>query len=141
MQNRLRFPLEVIDETRKAVGEDFPILVKMNLSDGFKGGLTIDESIEVAKALEQAGVDALILSGGFTSKTPFYLMRGDIPIWSMAKAEKNWLQKIAIATFGRFIIRKYEFNENFFLPLALKVREAVKMPLVYVGGVISKAWN
>lgn len=139
LQNRLRFPLEVIEEIRRAIGEDFPILVKMNLSDDFKGGLTIDESIEIAKALEQAGVDALILSGGFTSKTPFYLMRGDIPIWSMAKAEKNWLQKIAIATFGRFIIRKYEFNENFFLPLALQVREAVKLPLVYVGGVISKA--
>ena len=58
------------------------------------------------------------------------------PPW---KAEKNWLQKIAIVTFGRFIIRKYKFNENFFLPLALKVREAVKMPLVYVGGVMSSS--
>jgi 2,4-dienoyl-CoA reductase-like NADH-dependent reductase (Old Yellow Enzyme family) len=139
LQNRLRFPLEVIIETRKAVGEDFPILVKMNLSDDFKDGLTIEESIEIAKSLEKNGVDALILSGGYTSKTPFYLMRGGIPIWSMAKAEKNWLQKMAIVTFGRFIIRKYKFNENFFLPLALKVREAVQMPLVYVGGVISSS--
>jgi len=138
LENRLRFPLGIISEIRKSMGEEFPILIKMNLSDNFKGGLTIEESVKIAKALEQAGVDALILSGGITSKTPFYLMRVGIPIWSMAKAEKNWLQKIAIATFGRFIIRRYEFNENFFMPLALKVREAVKMPLVFVGGVISK---
>ena len=138
LENRMRLPLEVIAETRQAVGEEFPILVKMNLSDGFKGGFTIADSIEVAKALEQAGVDALILSGGYTSKTPFYLMRGDIPIWDMTKVEKNWLQKIAIASFGRFIIRKYDFSENFFIPLALKVRKAVKMPLVYVGGVVSR---
>ncbi len=138
LENRMRLPLEVIAETRNAVGEDFPILVKLNLSDGFKGGFTIVDSIEVAKALEYAGVDALILSGGYTSKTPFYLMRGDIPIWDMTKVEKNWLQKIAIASFGRFIIRKYDFTENFFMPLALQVRKAVQLPLVYVGGVVSR---
>lgn len=139
LENRMLLPLEVIAEIRKAIGEDFPILVKMNLSDGYKGGLTIDDAVEVAKAMEKAGVDALVLSGGYTSKTPFYLMRGDIPIWGMAKSEKNFLQKIAIVSFGRFIIRKFNFEENFFLPLAKKIREAVKMPLVYIGGVVSKS--
>ncbi len=139
LENRMRLPLEVIAETRKAIGEDFPIIVKLNLTDGFKGGLTIEDSIEVSKTLEQAGVDALVLSGGYTSKTPFFLMRGDIPIWDMTKAEKNVLQKVAIFSFGRFIIRKFDFEENFFLPLARRIRAAVKMPLIYVGGVISKS--
>ena len=139
LENRMRFPLKVISETRQATGEDLPIIVKLNLSDGFKGGLTITDSIEVAKALEQAGVDALILSGGYTSKTPFYLMRGDIPVKDMRKAEHNVLQKLAIASFGKIIIRKYPFEENFFLPLARQIRESVKMPLIYVGGVISKS--
>lgn len=139
LEKRMRLPLEVIAETRKAIGEDFPIIVKLNLSDGFKGGLTIEDSIEISKALEQAGVDALVLSGGYTSKTPFFLMRGEIPIWDMTKAEKNVLQKIAIFSFGRFIIRKFDFEENFFLPLAKKIRAAVKMPLIYVGGVVSKS--
>lgn len=139
LENRMRLPLEVIAETRKAIGEEFPIIVKMNLSDGFKGGLTNEDAIEVAKALENAGVDALVLSGGYTSKTPFYLMRGEIPIWDMAKVEKNVLQKIAIVSFGRFIIRKFDFEENFFLPFAKKIRKAVKMPLIYIGGVISKS--
>ena len=139
LEKRMRLSLEVITETRQAVGEDFPIIVKLNLSDGFKEGLTIEDSIEVAKALEQSGVDALVLSGGYTSKTPFYLMRGEIPVWDMTKVEKNILQKIAIGSFGRLIIRKYAFTENFFMPLARQVRKAVKMPLVYVGGVVSKS--
>jgi len=139
LENRMRFPLEVITETRQAIGEDFPIIVKLNLSDGFNGGLSIEDSVEVAKAFEQSGVDALVLSGGYTSKTPFYLMRGDIPVWDMTKVEKNVLQKMAIASFGWFIIRKYAFIENFFMPLARQVRKEVKMPLIYVGGVVSRS--
>jgi 2,4-dienoyl-CoA reductase-like NADH-dependent reductase (Old Yellow Enzyme family) len=135
--NRLRFPLEVIEAIRKSVGDSFPVLCKINLDDGFRGGLTITESMEVARSLQKAGVDALVLSGGFTSLTPYYLMRGDVPLWEMIKAEKDIPIKLAMALFGKAIIRRYEFEENFFLPLALKVREAVTMPLAYLGGVCS----
>jgi len=137
LENRMRFPLEVVDSVRKAIGEDIPILCKINLSDGFKGGLEIGEAVEFAKKLEQAGVDALVLSGGFTSKTPFYLMRGDVPLREMIRAERQIRHKAAFAVFGRFIIGKYEFSENFFMPLAVKIRQAVKMPLAYLGGVVS----
>jgi 2,4-dienoyl-CoA reductase-like NADH-dependent reductase (Old Yellow Enzyme family) len=137
LENRMRFPLEVIDSVRKAIGEDVPVLSKINLSDGFIGGLEISETVEIAKRLEQAGMDALVLSGGFTSKTPFYLMRGDVPLREMIRAEKQIQHKAAFAVFGRIIIGKYKFSENFFMPLALKIRQAVKMPLVYLGGVIS----
>lgn len=137
LENRMRFPLEVVGAVREAIGEEVPVVCKINLSDGFKGGLDINESIELAIALEKAGVDALVLSGGFTSKTPFYLMRGDVPLKEMIKAEKQWQHKAAFAVFGRFIIGKYEFKENFFMPMALQIRKAVKMPLAYLGGVIS----
>jgi 2,4-dienoyl-CoA reductase-like NADH-dependent reductase (Old Yellow Enzyme family) len=137
LMNRLRFPLEVAEDIRKAVGDDFPVLCKINMDDGFKGGLTITESIEVARTLQKAGVDALVLSGGFTSLTPYYLMRGEVPLWEMMKAEKDIPIKLAMALFGKAIIRKYEFEENFFLPLARKIREAVTLPLAYLGGVSS----
>jgi 2,4-dienoyl-CoA reductase-like NADH-dependent reductase (Old Yellow Enzyme family) len=137
LENRMRFPLEVVTDIINAVGSDYPVICKINLNDDFKGGLTPEESIFVAKELEKAGVAALALSGGYTSKTPFYLMRGDIPLWNMVKAENNFLQKLVMAVFGRMIIRKYEFRENFFLPLAKKVRAQLKLPLVYVGGVCS----
>jgi 2,4-dienoyl-CoA reductase-like NADH-dependent reductase (Old Yellow Enzyme family) len=137
LRNRMRFPLLVLERVRNAVGQDFPILCKLNLEDGFRGGILIQESVEVARALENAGADGLVLSGGFTSKTPFYLMRGEIPLMQMVRAEKKILQKIGMAVLGRFIIRKYPFEENFFLPLAIQVREAVSMPLIYLGGVLS----
>jgi 2,4-dienoyl-CoA reductase-like NADH-dependent reductase (Old Yellow Enzyme family) len=137
LENRMRFPLEVVESVRKAVGEGFPILCKLNLSDDFSGGQTISESIEAAKLLQSSPADALVLSGGFTSRTPFYLMRGNVPLWQMIKAERTLAMKLAMGVFGKFIIRKYEFEENFFLPLARKIREAVDMPLVYLGGVIS----
>lgn len=137
LENRMRFPLEVVAAVRKEIGEDVPIICKTNLSDGFRGGLTIDESVILSLALEAAGVDALVLSGGFTSKTPFYLMRGDVPLWRMIKAERQWQHKAAFAVFGKFVIGKYKFTENFFMPLSSQIRKAVKMPLVYIGGVVS----
>ena len=136
--NRLRFPLEVVEAVRRAVGEDYPIFCKINLEDGFRNGLTINDAVEVAKALEKAGVDALVLSGGFTSITPFYLMRGDVPMREMIKAERDVAQKMAMALFGKFIMRRFAFEENFFMPMALKIREAVTMPLAYLGGVSSR---
>jgi len=139
LENRMRFPLEVVQKVRNEVGEGYPILCKINLSDGFKGGLVLRESIEVAKYLEAAGVNALVLSGGFTSRTPFYLMRGGIPVKDMIKVEKDKLQKLALLLFGRFIIKRYTFEENFFLPMARKLRTQVKIPLVYLGGVTSTA--
>ncbi len=137
LENRMRFPLEVVDAVRVAVGDGVPVICKINLDDGFKGGLTIEESVILARELEKAGVDLLVLSGGFTSKTPFYLMRGDVPLWRMIKAERQWQHKAAFAVFGKFVIGKYRFEENFFLPLARKIREAVQMPLAYLGGVVS----
>lgn len=137
LENRMRFPLEVVKGVRQAVGDGVPVICKINLSDGFRGGLQIRDSILLAQALEKAGVDLLVLSGGFTSKTPFYLMRGDVPLWRMIRAERQWQHKAAFAVFGKFIIGKYKFEENFFLPLARQIRQAVKMPLAYLGGVIS----
>ncbi len=137
LQNRARFALEVVDAVRLVVGEDVPVLCKLNLEDGFKNGFSLTDCIDTVKMLEGHGVDAVILSGGFTSLTPFYLMRGEIPLKEMVESEPNYLQKAALRFFGRAIIRKYEFSGNFFLPLTKQLRKRTDMPLVYVGGVIS----
>jgi len=139
LENRMRFPLEIIHKVRDAVGDGFPILCKINLSDGYKGGLDIDESEKIALLLEKHGVNALVLSGGFTSRTPFYLMRGGIPIKDMIQVEKDHIQKMALRLFGRMIIKEYSFEENFFLPLARRIRAKVSMPLVYLGGISSSS--
>ncbi len=138
LENRVRFPLEVYQKVAEKVGKDFPILVKLNLSDGFKGGFSLADCQYVAKKLENLGCAALVLSGGFTSRTPFYLMRGAIPLRGMIKNGTSLAEKITMALFGPFIIKKYKFTPNFFLEQAKTIRKTVKMPLVYLGGVDSK---
>jgi len=139
LENRLRFPLEVVRAVRAAVGPTFPVLAKMNLSDGFEGGLTIDEAVEVARQLEKNGVDALVMSGGFVSRSALFLMRGERPLKQMVQVEKSWLQKGALAVLGPFLVPKVPFTPMFFLEDAKKIRAAVKLPLVLLGGITDKA--
>ena len=137
LDNRMRLPLAVVERVRAAVPSGFPILAKTNLRDGFRGGLEVAESIGVAQRLEAAGVTALVLSGGFTSKTPFYLFRGPRPLKEMIEVEKSWPQKLALRLFGSYIIKAYPFTEMFFLEDARHIRQAVRMPLVLLGGILS----
>ena len=46
------------------MGADFPVLIKMNSEDFVPGGLTVDDMLESAALLAEAGVDAIELSGG-----------------------------------------------------------------------------
>ena len=115
------------------------MLCKVNLRDGFRGGLELAESVQVARWLEARGADALVLSGGFVSKNPFYLFRGERPLWPMIVAAKNPAFKLALALFGWLVIRSSPFEPLYFLPLAREVRRAVRMPLVLLGGLKSRA--
>jgi 2,4-dienoyl-CoA reductase-like NADH-dependent reductase (Old Yellow Enzyme family) len=117
---------------------DFPILVKLNLSDGFRNGFTLEDCKYVARELEKSACSAIVLSGGFTSKSPFYLMRGKVPLWGMIKNGSNLAEKLTMTFFGPLIIKKYRFKENFFLEQAREIRKSVNMPLVYLGGVDSR---
>ena len=137
LENRMRFPASVVKHVRETVGPDFPILIKMNLRDGFKGGLELEEAIEVARRFEAEGASALILSGGFTAKTPFYMMRGRIPRKEWLQGQKSLLEKVALRLFGRLFVQTYPFEELFFLEDSRKVREAVSIPLVLIGGICS----
>jgi 2,4-dienoyl-CoA reductase (NADPH2) len=56
LEGRLRFPLEVVRQTREAVGTDFIIIFRLSLIDLVEGGSTWEEVITLAKALEEAGV-------------------------------------------------------------------------------------
>ena len=136
--NRSRFPLRLVAQVISAVGPDFPVLVKLNLHDGFKKGFSLNDCINVSKDLEKIGCSAIVLSGGFTSKTPFYLMRGKVPLKGMIKNASSLAEKLTMALFGPLIIKAYPFKANFFLAQAIKVRQAVGLDLVYLGGVDSK---
>lgn len=137
LDNRLRLPLAVLERVRRAVGPQVPLIAKTNLRDGFRGGLELDDAIGIARRLAAAGIDAIELSGGFTSRSPFYLFRGKRPLREMIEVEKSRLQKLTLRWLGTRIIREYPFEELFFLPLARQVRAAVDVPLVLLGGALS----
>ncbi|MHB8829718.1 MAG: NADH:flavin oxidoreductase, partial [Syntrophales bacterium] len=67
IENRARFLIEALRAIRLSVGNDYPVLVKMNVSDFIDGGLTLDDSLAVASLLAEEGIDAIELSGGFLS--------------------------------------------------------------------------
>ncbi|MBE0648188.1 MAG: NADH:flavin oxidoreductase [Bacteroidales bacterium] len=137
-ENRARFMIEVIREVMKAAGNDLAVVVKMNLRDGFKGGMEIREAIEVATILESEGVHGLVLSGGFTNKAPMYVMRGRMPVGVMAASLKQdkWMKPF-LKYFGNLLMKPEPFSEGYFLEDALRIRESVKLPVVYVGGLVS----
>lgn len=139
LANRMRFMKMCMEEVMKAAGSDMAVLVKMNMRDGFKGGMETDETLEVARTLQdECGVHALVLSGGFVSRAPMYVMRGAMPIRTMTHYMPwGWLP-VGVRMAGRLMIPSEPFKEAYFLEDALKFRAALKMPLVYVGGLISR---
>lgn len=139
LENRMRFMDMVMDEVMKAAGNETAVLVKMNMRDGFKGGMDIDESLQVAKRLVDDGAQALVLSGGFVSKAPMYVMRGTMPIKTMTHYMTCWWLKWGVRMAGRMMIPTIPFKEAYFLEDALRFRkEITQIPLVYVGGLVAR---
>ena len=136
--NRARFLLEVIREVLSSCGSSMTVVVKMNLQDGFSNGGGLDEAMKVATLLETEGVHGLVLSGGFVSKAPMYVMRGSMPVGVMARHIKNPWMKVGTWLFGRFLMKPEPFKEGYFLEDALKIRSIVKLPLIFVGGMTSR---
>jgi 2,4-dienoyl-CoA reductase-like NADH-dependent reductase (Old Yellow Enzyme family) len=64
VENRARALLEVLQKVRAEVGPEYPVLVKMNCQDFLPEGLELENSIQVAFELQEAGTDAIELSGG-----------------------------------------------------------------------------
>ena len=139
LENRMRFANDVLRQLRLALGNEYPILVKMNIRDGMKGGLEPEEAATAAKMFATSGASALIPSSGFTSKPPFYMLRGSLPIKEMVQNQQNFLNKLGLLLFGKFLVQKYTFNSMFLLDGANKIRQAVNIPVIYIGGAVSKS--
>jgi 2,4-dienoyl-CoA reductase-like NADH-dependent reductase (Old Yellow Enzyme family) len=138
LEKRMRFMRACMASVKAAARDDIAVLVKMNMRDGFDGGVELPEAIQIARALELSGADALILSGGFVSRSPMYVMHGSMPTKVMAKLMPQWWLRALVGTFGGMLIASVPYRDTYFLQDALQIREATRMPLVYVGGVSSR---
>ena len=91
--------------------------------------------------MERLGVHALVLTAGFVSKAPMEVMRGAMPLKTLRyymDSKKFWWLKAGLALFGRKMIPTVPFSEGYFLEDAKKFREELKLPLIYVGGMVSR---
>lgn len=138
LENRMLFMQMVMEEVMKQAGNDMGVIVKTNTRDGFRGGLEIDDCITVARELENLGAHALVLSGGFVSKAPMYVMRGEMPIRCMTHYMRQLWLKYGVRLAGRFMIPSEPFRPLFFLEDALRFRKELKGTLIYVGGVVDR---
>ena len=141
LENRMRFMKMCLEEVMEAAYKtNTAVLVKHNMEDGFKSGIQIPESIEIAKEIEKFNVNGIVLTSGFVSRAPMAVMRGRIPTKTMGyyMGWNEWLQKIVVSLFGQWMIKDYKFEECFFLENAKKFRAELKGPLVYVGGLVSR---
>ena len=75
LKNRIRFAKEIVVAIKEKVGKRYPVIFRLSGEDFVEDGLKIDESVEIAKELEKAGVDAFNVSPGWhESRTPIMLM-------------------------------------------------------------------
>jgi 2,4-dienoyl-CoA reductase-like NADH-dependent reductase (Old Yellow Enzyme family) len=107
IENRCRFLLETYRAVRSAAGPDFPVMVKLNGSDNLAGGLSAEDGLYAAKALDTEGIDCIEVSGG----TP-------------ASGDKSP---------ARMKIDSPD-KEAYNLSLAGHIRTAVTCPIMVVGG-------
>jgi 2,4-dienoyl-CoA reductase-like NADH-dependent reductase (Old Yellow Enzyme family) len=110
VENRARFLLEVIREIFHAVGDHFPVLVKMNAADFVSGGMSVEDMLQTAAHLEKAGVDAIELSGGMPESGIYTPSRR-----------------------GKLLPEE----EGYYKEEATQYKERIKIPLILVGGIRS----
>ena len=131
LENRMRLMQRVIRRVMEAARDDMGVVVKMR-----------EECLEVARELERLGVHALVLSAGFVSKAPMAVMRGAMPLRTLAHYmdwRKFWWLKALVRGFGRLMIPTVPYKDAYFLDDAKAFRAAVSLPLIYVGGMVSRA--
>jgi 2,4-dienoyl-CoA reductase-like NADH-dependent reductase (Old Yellow Enzyme family) len=116
LANRARALLECVKTVREAVGDEFPVAVKLNSADFQKGGFAFEDSLQVAQWLESAGIDVLEISGG-TYEQPKLL--------GAAGLEEEEPQNVAPSTLMR---------EAYFVDFALAIKKTVSIPLLVTGG-------
>jgi 2,4-dienoyl-CoA reductase-like NADH-dependent reductase (Old Yellow Enzyme family) len=135
LENRARFPRQIVRAVRDAVGDRLAVTAKLNMTDGVPGGLWVDESVAVARMLEADGcLDAIELTGGSSLANPMYLFRGEAPIAEMAETMPR-LIRTGFKLVAKRFMPAYPFEEAFFLPYARQFRQALDLPLILLGGI------
>ena len=139
--NRAKIARGMVLAVRRAVeqeGTPIAVTAKLNMADGVRGGISVDEALQTAKWLEEdGGLDAIELTAGSSLVNPMYLFRGDAPVKEFAagiKPPMRW----AVRMTGKKFFREYPYREAYLLRDAKKFRAELKMPLILLGGITNR---
>jgi 2,4-dienoyl-CoA reductase-like NADH-dependent reductase (Old Yellow Enzyme family) len=138
LENRAKVARGLVTAVRRAVGDRIAVTAKLNMSDGVRGGISLDESLQTAKWLESdGGLDALELTAGSSLLNPLYLFRGDAPVKEFANAFKPPL-RWGIRMTGKKFLREYPYREAYLMDQAKQFRAELAMPLILLGGITNR---
>lgn len=137
--NRARVARGILRAVREAVGDRIAILAKLNMTDGVRGGISVEEAIQTAQWIESDGtVDALEMTAGSSLLNPMYLFRGGAPVEEFVAVMPQPI-RTAMRFAGRRFIREYPYRDAYLLDDARKVRAEVSLPMVLLGGITDRA--
>lgn len=134
---RTRYPARVLRQVLDAVGRELAVTCKISVVEGFRGGATAVDAVQVAQVLEREGAHLLVLSGGMNVEAPWAIFGSNMP---SKVVETNQSAMVKLSTrLMKLWEPKLTFRELYFLEHSRQVRAAVKLPLAYLGGAKSLA--
>lgn len=109
LDNRMRFPLEIIARIKEKCGEDFPISFRISVEEFSKGGRTTEDTKVIARILEDAGVAAIDLTSSTYNDMVMYEPPMNLPYNTLAKyaAEVKKMVSIPVITVGHVVDPRY----------------------------------
>jgi 2,4-dienoyl-CoA reductase-like NADH-dependent reductase (Old Yellow Enzyme family) len=135
LQNRAKVARGLVLAVRRAVDRQIAVTAKLNMADGVRGGITVEEALQTATWLQDdGGLDALELTAGSSLLNPMYLFRGDAPVKEFAGAFKPPL-RWGIRMTGKKFLREYPYRDTYLLRDARLFRAELTMPLILLGGI------
>lgn len=139
IENRSRFVRAIAQRVREVVGDRMAITAKLNMTDGIRGGIRLEESLRTAQLLDaDANVDAIELTQGSSVYKPMYLFRGDAPIDEFAKVFPQPLS-YGLRLFGDKLLGDYPYQDLYMLESARQFVPVIKnSALILLGGVTNR---
>lgn len=138
LQNRAKVARGLVMAARRAVRQQVAVTAKLNMTDGIRGGITVDEALTTARWLQDdGGLDAIELTAGSSLVNPMYLFRGDAPVKEFAAAFKPPL-RWGIRMTGHRFFREYPYRDAYLLREARLFRAELTIPLILLGGITNR---
>lgn len=139
IENRARFVREIAQRVREVAGNRIAVTAKVNMDDGIRGGIWLDESLCTAKLLDQDGnLDAIELTQGSSVFKPMYLFRGDTPVDEFAAMMAQPI-RLGLRVIGKRVMGDYPYRDLYMFESARQFVPAVKNTrLILLGGITNR---